>query len=72
MTGTICQNCTHLNVCKYTSKMALVESKCEEVFKGHDAYSIFTHDDDIVLGYPLKVILSCECFLCKADEEDEK
>ena len=72
MTGTICQNCMHLNVCKYTNKMALVENKCDEVFKKHSAYSSFTYDDDIVLGYPLEVILSCKCFLCKADEEQEK
>lgn len=72
MIGTICQNCMHLNVCKYTSKMTLVESKCEEVFKRHDAYSLFDHDDAIDLGYPLKVIISCECFLCETDEEDGK
>lgn len=72
MIGTICQNCMHLNVCIYTGKMALVESKCNEVFKRHSTYSLLTNDDAIDLGYPINVILSCECFLCKADEEDGK
>lgn len=67
MNGTICQNCMHLNVCMYTGKMALVESKCDEVFKRNS-----TCDDAIDLVFPLKVILSCECFLCKEDEEDGK
>ena len=72
MIGTICQNCMHFNVCEYTSKMALVESKCDEVFKGHSTYFLIDYDYAIDLGYPLKVILSCDCFLCEEDEEDEK